>query len=67
MIYATYVHNRLNRSGEPSEDDEMSLSSRHRFQNLSPGGLGSYPSPMVMEAPHNTESLRVSGNCLVIF
>ena len=36
---------------EPHEDGEMSemtLPSRHRIQNLSPGGLRS-------EAPHNTE------------
>ena len=41
--------------------DEMTLSSRHRIQNSSPGGLRPSTLPPVTEAPHDTESLQVSG------
>ena len=38
----------------------MTLASRHRFRNSSPGGPRPSTLLFVTEAPHNTESLRVS-------
>ena len=56
---------------EPHEDaemDEMKLPSRHRFRNSSPGDLRlSSLSFSVTEAPHNIESLRVSGELTLCF
>ena len=34
---------------------EMTLSSRHRIRNSSPGGLRPSTLPLVTEAPHNTD------------
>ena len=47
--------------GEPPEDGEMTLPSRHRIRNWRPGGLGLNTIPLVTKAPYNIESLRVSG------
>ena len=51
------AHIGLTGPGEPPEDGEMiemTLSSRHRIQNSSPGGLRPSTLPLVTEAPHNT-------------
>ena len=46
-------------SPEDGEMNEMTLPSRHRIPNSSPGVRVRYLS--VTEAPHNIKSLRVSG------
>ena len=48
-------------TGEPPEDDEMTLPSGHRTRNSCPGGLRPSTLPLVHGGSHNIESLRVSG------
>ena len=41
--------------------NEVTLPSRHRFQNSGPGGLRSSTLPLSDKAHHNIETLRVIG------
>ena len=49
------------RTGEPPEDDEMTLPAGHRTQNSCPVGLRPSTLPLGHGGSHNIESLRVSG------
>ena len=48
-------------TGEPPEDDKMTLPSGHRSRNSWPGGLRPSTPPLGHGGSHNIESLRVSG------
>ena len=48
-------------TGEPAENDEMTLPSGHKTRNSCPGGLRPSTLPLGHGGSHNIESLRVSG------
>ena len=60
------MHIQANLGQEDGETNEMTLPSRHKIRNSSPGGLRPSTLPLGHGGSHNIESLQVSGeetNC----